>query len=332
MAAVVLLSEWIFLMLHYETALRSIIPAERRAAVRELCQVGSSVHLSALASLAVLLEDEDDAVREGAADVLTNVSQCGGAALDTVLEVIERMLTEGNVVARMKAAHLLSRIGPGARPLIPALIEALRDKNLILCRMAALALSHIGPAAILALEPLRDDVDVYVRREAHWALERLVGAPMHLSSDETIHTRQPNGAECATVRIEVSPSPPSVVRQLARTQIVRLDPKLHSDRRKDARHQACRQTFCCFQGDVENEMWWHGAIRDVSRTGVGLVLSRPASPGSALTVDLHEAHAVLTRKAVARVAHCRKINGGWFVGCTLLRPLAAEEYRLLKQE
>ena len=122
-----------------------VIPAERRAAVRELCQPGSSVHSSALASLAVLLEDEDDAVREGAADVLTKASQRGGAALDTVLEVFARMLADGNIVARMKAANLLSRIGPGARPLIPALIEALRGKNLILCRMAAQT-HQIGPA------------------------------------------------------------------------------------------------------------------------------------------------------------------------------------------
>ena len=111
-----------------------------------------------------------------------------------------------------------------------------------------------------------------------------------------------------------------------------LDRALHSDRRKDARHLTCRRTFYCFQEDMSNGTWWQGQIRDVSRTGIGLVLTRPAIPGSALTVDLHEAHAVLTRKAVARVAHCGEINGGWFVGCSLLRPLAAEEFRLLKQE
>ena len=79
-------------------------------------------------------------------------------------------------------------------------------------------------------------------------------------------------------------------------------------------------------------MWWKGEIRDVSWTGMGLVLGRPAISGTPITIDLHESHPALTRKAVARVAHCRKIIGGWFVGCTLLRPLAAEEFRLLKQE
>src|SRR5579859_6445875 len=118
-------------MLHYETALRSVITSERRAAVIALCQLGGAVHSSALASLAVLLEDVDDGVREGAADVLTSAGQCGGAALDTVLGVIERMLADGNVVARMKAANLVCRIGPGARPLIPALIDALCGKNLL---------------------------------------------------------------------------------------------------------------------------------------------------------------------------------------------------------
>jgi hypothetical protein len=78
-------------------------------------------------------------------------------------------------------------------------------------------------------------------------------------------------------------------------------------------------------------MWWKGEIRDVSRTGFGLVISQPATPTSTMAVDLHEAHPGLTRKALARVVHCREINGGWFIGCSLLRPLSSEELRLLKE-
>jgi hypothetical protein len=318
-------------MLHYATALRSGDPAKRRAAVKELSQLVSDVPSSALASLAVLLDDEDEAVRDGTAALLTNAAQRGGAALETVLEVIEQMLGGGSSVARMKAANLLCRIGPGARPLIPTLIAALRDKNLIFCRMVAQALTHIGVAAIPALEPLRDDADAYVRREVRWALDRLAGVTIHSSHADTIHIHRPDEGERATVRVEVSPQRPPMAHQLARTQVVSLDPTPHSDRRQDARHRTCRGTLCCFPEGLDNAMWWKGEIRDVSRTGFGLVVSQPATPTSTMAVDLHEAHAGLTRKALARVVHCREINGGWFIGCTLLRPLSAEELRLLKE-
>ena len=94
----------------------------------------------------------------------------------------------------MKATALLGRIGSGGRPLIPVLILALRDKNLIFCRMAAQALAHIGPASIPALEMLRDDADAYVRREARWALDRLASTITQPSSGaETINTRPGGG-------------------------------------------------------------------------------------------------------------------------------------------
>jgi hypothetical protein len=74
-------------------------------------------------------------------------------------------------------------------------------------------------------------------------------------------------------------------------------------------------------------LWWRAQIRDVSIAGLGLIFSRPATAGARLTIDLHDVGLGLR---VARVAHCRRIEGAWFVGCTLTRALTTAEIQALR--
>lgn len=96
-----------------------------------------------------------------------------------VLHRIKRQLL--NLVApevgdRIRAAESIAEIGPTAAEAVPALAKALRDKDERLCRLAADALSKIGPAAISVLiAALRDQVE-NVRLNAAGAL-REIGLP-----------------------------------------------------------------------------------------------------------------------------------------------------------
>jgi hypothetical protein len=70
---------------------------------------------------------------------------------------------------------------------------------------------------------------------------------------------------------------------------------------------------------------WQGLVKDVSRSGLGLLLDRRFEVGTVLTIDLpldpHCSYMVL-----ARVAHATaQPEGDWLVGCVLLDPAAGEQ-------
>ena len=79
------------------------------------------------------------------------------------------------------------------------------------------------------------------------------------------------------------------------------------------------------------DLWWNARIIDVSVGGIALVLTRAASVGDRLGVDLREAHQSVERNAVARVVHVHEVRGGWQVGCAWLGPLAEDELALLRE-
>jgi HEAT repeats/PilZ domain len=299
-------------MLRTANDLRSLSVPRRRAAVQALGALGASVPPSALSGLLPLLHDSDAQVRHAAAELVGCVAGGGGPAVHSILVTLYRMLVNPEPDVRVCAAQTLARIGPNARLLIPALTAALRDREVVVARLAAEALVRIGLEAAPALERLLDDLDASVRREARYAYNKLHGRTVKENTGDT-------AVKPLTPLTGFVPQRRHVPARLSR-----------SERRRESRHPCRREAFYRFLGDLSQELWWKAEIRDVSPAGLGLILTRPAATGTRLTIDLREAG--LARNAVARVARCCPIAGGWFAGCSLGRPFSSEEVDCLRKQ
>jgi HEAT repeat protein len=176
-------------------SLRSRTAADRLRAAKGLARLGWLAR-EALPALVGTLGDEDAKVREAAAQA---VGQMGSDALPALVS----MLAHPDKYVRRNAVWALGKLGPVARPAlrdlckalkdadprtatgaaqslgnlgadgvdsIPALTEAMRGTNIVLCRLAAKALSQIGPPAISTLIAHLQHSDSFVRGEAALAL------------------------------------------------------------------------------------------------------------------------------------------------------------------
>lgn len=96
--------------------------------------------------------------------------------LEQVLPALCEALQEKDDVVRACAAWAIGMIGPeGVEAALP-LIRALTDQSALVRRQAAWALRKIGPAAVEAIPALTNalqDEDEGVRANAAWALGRI---------------------------------------------------------------------------------------------------------------------------------------------------------------
>jgi HEAT repeat protein len=176
-------------------ALRSRAPTDRLRAAKDLGRLGWLAR-EAIAALAGTLHDDDPKVREAAAHA---IGQMGPDALPALCG----MLTHSDKYVRRNAVWAMGRLGPLARPAladlcrglkdsdprtasgaaqslgnmgadgadaVPALAEAMRGTNIVLCRLAAKALSQIGPPALATLIAHLQHADPFVRGESALAL------------------------------------------------------------------------------------------------------------------------------------------------------------------
>ena len=74
---------------------------------------------------------------------------------------------------RQSAAEALGKIGPKAEAAVPALAEALKDKNSVVRRIAAQALAQIGLPAVPALAKALQDKETDIRLLAAVALGQM---------------------------------------------------------------------------------------------------------------------------------------------------------------
>ena len=176
-------------------SLRSRLPADRAKAARDLGRLGWLAR-DAMPALAAAVEDDDAKVREAAAHAL---GQMGPDALPALV----RMLAHKDKYVRRHAVWALGKLGPLARAAladlcralkdadprtasgaaqalgnlgaegadgVPQLAEAMRGTNIVLCRLAAKALSQIGPPALATLIAHLQHADPFVRGESALAL------------------------------------------------------------------------------------------------------------------------------------------------------------------
>src|SRR5271165_2235424 len=64
------------------------------------------------------------------------------------------------------------------------------------------------------------------------------------------------------------------------------------------------------------------AVRDISLSGIGLIVKQPLQAGSVLVITLHNHDLRLARMVPIRVMHATPTAGGdWILGCQFVRKL-----------
>jgi hypothetical protein len=121
-------------------------------------------------------------------------------------------------------------------------------------------------------------------------------------------------------------------------QTIHLDPQATeqlpgSECRVYARHSSDLATNCqpvAARGD--NDLKWPAQIRDVSLSGVGLVLRRRFEPGAGLAIELPGPDGSGTFTVFARIIHVTAQAGGyWLLGCVFVSALSEETLKALLQ-
>ena len=175
--------------------LRSRTATDRIRASKDLGRLGSLAR-DALPTLVGLLRDDDAKVREAAAQAVGQMGSSALPALSGMLAHSDKYVRRNAIWAMSKlgvqakpaltslcrglkdldprtasgAAQALGNMGEDAIEAIPALTEAMRGTNIVLCRLAAKALSQIGAPAVSSLIDHLQHTDPFVRGEAALAI------------------------------------------------------------------------------------------------------------------------------------------------------------------
>jgi hypothetical protein len=107
---------------------------------------------------------------------------------------------------------------------------------------------------------------------------------------------------------------------------------LHADRRREERYACALQPFWRVAGEEGAESLPAG-VRDISASGIGLLLAEPLKPGTVLVISLQASAGRLSRPLPVRVMHATaQPEGGWLVGCQFVRRLTAQDMAALLGE
>ena len=159
-----------------EASLAALLPrladsdvAERRLAAEALGDMGPKAE-AAVPAFIRALDDEDVEVRTFAAFALAHFGPRAAA-----VAALTRLVAAGPGKAREMAAWALGTIGPEAAAAVPALVEALWERDPVSRSRLIWTLGQIGPgaAAVPALVQALGDEDAAIRRAAAVALERV---------------------------------------------------------------------------------------------------------------------------------------------------------------
>ena len=96
-----------------------------------------------------------------------------------------------------------------------------------------------------------------------------------------------------------------------------------SDRRAAERMAVNSQANCTFAGRIAEDIG-PARVRDVSMTGVGVILTRRVEVGSLITISIAAAANAATKFSktmLVKVAHVTTVPGGFLIGGTFVEPL-----------
>jgi len=108
---------------------------------------------------------------------------------------------------------------------------------------------------------------------------------------------------------------------------VSVSPTRAADGRIAPRH-TCGLTTSCEPMSVrsDRDARWPATIRDISVTGIGLLLKRRFERGAGLTIELPENGGNSAYTVLAKVVHATSQPGGyWLLGCAFVSELSDEE-------
>lgn len=112
---------------------------------------------------------------------------------------------------------------------------------------------------------------------------------------------------------------------------VSVSPNFDTDGRVARRHACGLATSCeptAVRGD--HDMKWAATIRDISVSGIGLLLKRRFERGAGLTIELPENGGNSAYTVLAKVIHTTSQPGGyWLLGCAFVSELSDEELEAL---
>jgi hypothetical protein len=92
----------------------------------------------------------------------------------------------------------------------------------------------------------------------------------------------------------------------------------------------CELDSACQPLAGSRESQWPGKIRNLSRGGVAVTLSRRFEVGTLLAIDVQgQAEAVLGTVLARVVRIAPQDDGSWLLGCTLTKPLNEDDLKTL---
>jgi hypothetical protein len=104
------------------------------------------------------------------------------------------------------------------------------------------------------------------------------------------------------------------------------------ERRRAPRYPCDLQTTCRPLAGRDGASW-AARVVNISRSGIGLAVSRRFEPGALLTVELEDPRRTVSRSVLARVVHARPhADYGWLLGCAFSGELDDDELAAFRVE
>jgi c-di-GMP-binding flagellar brake protein YcgR len=108
------------------------------------------------------------------------------------------------------------------------------------------------------------------------------------------------------------------------------NPPAGAAERREAERFPPELTPVCHVGSPSLPESLRAVVRDLSATGIGLVVNQPLKAGAVLLLSLEAVDRRLARALPARVMHASAVSDGhWLVGCQFVRRLGEAELQAL---
>jgi hypothetical protein len=108
-----------------------------------------------------------------------------------------------------------------------------------------------------------------------------------------------------------------------------VTPNKGAERRASVRYSCDPESFSdnsCRPITAPKKEAWPALIRDLSTSGIGIVINRRFEPGTLLTVDLEDAERTTQRSLLVRVVRISQENpASWVHGCTFTYKMSEAE-------